>query len=333
MTRLFLVTSPLHLLVAILIASKSRNDRNLTILTGKNEERCVLFKKHLESWDTSPFSSVIHLVNGRNPAHFNQYLKHEKIDEIITGNDLTPEFHALLSCTSLNKATTVSYMDDGLYSYIEYEKEVPNKALYLLKNFFREATKGYKKPFPHTLGSSPLTSKCYLFYPEKRKPTLQKKSCELIISDTEQIKTLKSFAKHQLKHYKLQSLKEGYRLIAIPHQKALTDAFKQSLIKEITDSSGLIAIKNHPSNNSEILGTLIPPETEYIVIPQEVPLELLISLYTPKQLISGVSSTALTVKALSPETNIKAISWPKEIESIFFDLSEYKSDSIERNFN
>jgi hypothetical protein len=333
MTRLFLITSPLHLLVSVLIASKYRSDKNIVILAGKNQQRGAHFKKLLDAWQHSPFDQVHHLTYAKNPGNFDTLLQKLNVNEIITGNDLIPEFHALISNKYIHQTATISYMDDGLYSYIEYEKEIPNKALYTLKNFFREATKGYKKPFPHTLGSSPLTSKCYLFYPDKRKPTLQKKSCELILSNTEQIKTLKSFAKHQAKHYQLQSLKGGYSLIAIPHQKALTKAFKQSLIKEIADTTGLIAVKNHPSNSIEILGTLIPPETEYIVIPQEVPLELLISLYTPKQLISGVSSTALTVKALSPETNIKAISWPKEIESIFFDLSEYKSDSIERNFN
>jgi hypothetical protein len=329
MSTVFLATSPLHIIISTLIASSmKKTDCNL-ILCGKEKERIKLFNTLLTQWPQSPFSSVVSLEHAKRPKNFIHTLNAIKPTEVIVGNDLVPEFFAIAHLsTKFN--FKLSYMDDGLHSYIEYDKAVKNKYFHFLQNIARRITKGYTKPLPHTLGSSPLTNDAYLFFPLLAKNRIISKNCLQIIISKKSIMILKDFGKHCCKELNLQlpPSQENIALFVLPHHSRMSLAiqrdFEDSMKKSITKN--LIPIlKNHPSNDDIIADNILNKFTKNSIstIPKSLPIELIICYKQPNFIMGGLSSIFLSTKAMSDNIKFKLIAdketiIPQQISDVLF---------------
>ena len=329
MSTIFLATSPLHILISTLIASSMKKAECHLILCGKEKERIRLFHTLLTQWPQSPFSSIIALEHAKRPKNFIDTLNTIKPTEVIVGNDLVPEFFAIAHLsTKFN--FKLSYMDDGLHSYIEYDKAVTNKYFHFLKNLTRRISKGYTKPLPHTLGSSPLTNDAYLFFPLLAKDRIISKNCLQIIINEKSIITLKDFGKHCCKELNLQlpPRQESIALFVLPHHSRMSldiqREFEISIKKSI--SKNLIPVlKNHPSNDDTVVDNILRNFTNNSIstIPKALPIELIICYKQPHFIMGGLSSIFLSTKAMSDNIKFKLIAdeetiIPPKISDILF---------------
>lgn len=320
MNRIFLATSPLHILVSIMVASPLREDKNILILTGKNHSRNKIFSDAFTRWKDSPFTKVYLLNKSRRPDDFSIITQRINIDEIVVGNDLIPEFYALIANRHISSNTILSYMDDGLHSYIEYKKAYPKKIFHFLSNIFRRVSKGYTKPFPHTLGSSPLTKNCYLFHPESGKKSLKSKHCQKIENNEKQLSDVKDFALCILNSSKILDTISGtdYTLLALPHNKNINEELICDISEHLSTRKGEILIKNHPSNTNDSLKN-IPNIGSYTEVPKEIPMELLLAIRPPKTIIGGLSSIFISAELFRSDITFKILG-DKKNESLILGI-------------
>jgi hypothetical protein len=337
MSIIFLATSPLHIIISTLIASSmKKTDCNL-ILCGKEKERIKLFHTLLTQWPQSPFSNIVALEHAKKPKNFIDTLNAIKPTEVIVGNDLLPEFFALAHLsTKFN--FKLSYMDDGLNSYIEYDKAVKNKYFHFLKNITRRITKGYTKPLPHTLGSSPLTNNAYLFFPLLAKNKIISKNCLQIIINKKSIMILKDFGEHCCKELNLQlpSGQENIALFVLPHHSRMSLAIQRDFensMKESIAKNLIPVLKNHPSNSDTVAENILNKFTKNSIstIPKSLPIELIICCKQPNFIMGGLSSIFLSTKAMSDNIKFKLIAdkeiiIPPQIADILF------SADLKQNF-
>jgi hypothetical protein len=326
MSTIFLATSPLHIIISTLIASSmKKTDCNL-ILCGKEKERIKLFHTLLTQWPQSPFSNIIALMHAKKPGNFTDSLREIQPTEVIVGNDLVPEFFAI-SHLAKKFNFKISYMDDGLHSYIEYKKELPSHFIHELKNLGRRLIKGYTKPYPHTLGSSPLTTSAYLFYPKLSKEEVAKKKCHTISTNDLSKSLLASLGEHCIKNWDINLPDSNFALFVVPHYSRMTGSIKLEFINSIKSfhKNGITSIiKNHPSNDDCYIEDLFKdlPEDIAIEIPKTLPIEILICARPPKFIMGGLSSIFLSTKALARDTEFKLVgddqhSIPSNLSTLF----------------
>jgi hypothetical protein len=311
MSNIFLATSPLHVIISTLIASSMKRVECHLILCGKEKERIKLFHTLLHQWPQSPFSSIIALEHAKRPSNFIHTLNTIKPSEVIVGNDLVPEFFAIAHL-SVKYNFKLSYMDDGLHSYIEYIKDLPFPIIHEIKNLGRRLIKGYTKPFPHTIGSSPLTTSAYLFYPEFSKELVAKKKCYKISINEASKSSLASLGEHCINNWDISLPATNIALFVLPHYSRMSESIKFEFITSITSfyNDGVFPIiKNHPSNDDsyieDILGGI--PKNIAIEVPKTLPIEILICARPPAFIMGGLSSIFLSTKALARDTKFKLV--------------------------
>lgn len=311
MSIIFLATSPLHIIISTLIASTFEKNTCNLILCGKEKQRIQNFNSLISTWSESPFQEVYPLVKAKNPKDFINLVEKLKPTEVIAGNDLVPEFFALAHLAK-RYSFSLSYMDDGLHSYIEYKKKIPSQLAHSTKNLIRQFSKGYKKPFPHTLGSSPLTKKAYLFFPDLAKKNIQSKDCTYISINREKKNLLKSFGWQCIKklNIKLPDTDKNVALFVLPHFSRITysieEDFKRAIKSSINDGLTII-LKNHPSNDDRLLLELMALSKKSYVIPKSIPVELIICCHPPHLIMGGLSSIFLSTKALASNSRFSLV--------------------------
>jgi len=308
---IFLATSPLHVIISTLIASSLNKEKCNLVLCGKEKQRIKQFHALISDWPESPFAKVFALDKAKRPKDFINVITEVKPTEVITGNDLVPEFFAIAHLAN-NYTFNLSYMDDGLHSYIEYKKELPSKFNHSLKNLVRKISKGYKKPFPHTLGSSPLTKKAYLFFPNLAKDNILNKECSSIGINKNSRNLLSSFGRHCLKnlHIDFPRAEETLALFVLPHFSRMNNSIKNEFIRAIKQAvvSGMTPmIKNHPSNNDDLISGYKSLYSKVYIIPKSLPVELIICHHPPQFIMGGLSSIFLSTKALTNEVRFNLI--------------------------
>lgn len=333
MNVLILASSPLHLLNALLLSQNYTNWKISLVFTGQHKDRCNLFSDTINNWKENPFHSVSYeaitsndeaadLINKTSPAM------------IVAGNDLISEF-TILAYSAKKKSIEIAYMDDGLFSYFEYDKHIPNIIYYHTRNFLRRTIKKYSKPLPHTMGSSPYTKKAFLLYPSKAKRNILKKECLPIVSKENfynQKSILNKFSYHLIDSLKIKiDSNFSNSLIALPHESRIDKSIKSKIVKSLSEfenSNTTVYIKNHPNNSDSIIKDLTE-NTNTIEIPKYLPIELFIPLIQPKIFLGGFSSIYCYVKKLFPETEISIIGERLNNEK---DLDSFFSESTKKRF-
>ena len=311
MNTIFLATSPLHVIMSTLIASSLKKENCYLVLCGKEKQRIKQFHSLISGWSESPFVEVFALDKAKRPKDFVGVIKKVKPTEVITGNDLVPEFFAIAHLAR-NYTFNLSYMDDGLHSYIEYEKEFPSKFSHKFKNLVRQINKGYKKPFPHTLGSSPFTKKAYLFFPDLAKDNIKNKECSSIVINENSRNLLSSFGLHCIRnlHIDFPNATECLALFVLPHFSRMNNSIKDEFAGAIEKAAaaGMVPIiKNHPSNDDSLISSFKSQYRNIYIIPKSLPVELVICHHPPQFIMGGLSSIFLSTKALTNEIRFNLI--------------------------
>jgi hypothetical protein len=199
----------------------------------------------------------------------------------------------------------LSYMNDGLHYYIEYEKVLPTAITitHNIKNIGRRFIKGYKKSFPHTLGSSPLTTSVFLFYPELTKKNVTLKICNKILFNSNSV----CLCKHCIDNWNIEIPNNDLALYVMPHHSRISDSVMSEFVHSITscEKLGLISIiKNRPNNDSKFIKEVLSkiPNIVAINTPKTLPIEILICARLPKFIMGGLFSIFLATKALAKDT-------------------------------
>jgi hypothetical protein len=325
MKTLFIATSPLHILISTLIASSMNKDECNLVICGKNKERNKELSFIMSKWPNSPFHETTSLNNSKKPSDFKKTISQTNPSQIIIGNDLIPEFYSIAHIAKQKKISLV-YMDDGLHSYIEYDKKLPSKSLHVFYNIIRRVIKGYFKPYPHTLGSSPLTDKSFLLFPELAKENVKHKICtQIVINSTSRnlLSDMGNFFVNKL-NLTLPS-SEKVALFILPHHSRISipvgNQFRDRL-KKFTSDGMTVLIKNHPSNDDSIIKDIIGFSSSAIVeIPKILPIEILICVRSPDIIIGGLSSIFLTTRALQHNVEFELVS--SDLKSIPLPLSKF----------
>lgn len=292
-----IITSPLHMLIALILCRSNPENKYSLVFTGKNHDRN---KKFQESINSLKIDNIMHvdLVRLKTKKDVVTFLGKYTPDEIITGNDVIHEF-AITSYIANKKNILLSYLDDGLFSYNEYTPK--KESLTWLKNAFRLAVKGYKRQKRHTIGSSPLTKKAYLFLPDKAKPSLQNKTIIKIGTSKETMQFIIRCAPAFLKEYQEHVNNDIDAIICIPRisNGSTTIDNINNYLTSCAKKNQKVRLKNHPNNDKSILQGM-----EEITLPSHIPAEILFALIKPKKIFVSDSSVGFITQLLLPEIEI-----------------------------
>lgn len=305
MNTAVLITSPLHMLIGLILCFTNPKTQYSLLLTGRNYERNKRFKDYIDNLKLNNIKTC-ELIRLQTRNDVIKFLEKHLPDEIITGNDVIHEF-VITSYIANKRNILLSYLDDGLYSYNEYSPR--KETLPELKNIFRLLFKGYKRPIRHTIGSSPLTKKAYLFLPENAKPSLKEKTIVKIDTSEETRKFIQRCAQAfcNTNNLNMQSIDN---MVILPHskniidQKKLIEAIKNHLNK-CNDLNKLVMLKNHPSNTNDDFSVI--KDIEKHILPNHLPAEILIALFQPKTIYVSNSSIGFIAKLIFPEIKIHSL--------------------------
>lgn len=322
MKTTFLATSPLHVLIAIIIASNNENSEQQLIICGRHKKRNTILYRLISQWRDNPFFEVINLKKSRRPWHFKQALKSFNPQVVLAGNDLTKQFYSV-AALSKKLGYSMEYMDDGLHSYIEYSKELPHPLLHAFQSLFIRLLKGYTKPYPHTLGSSPITKKAHLFFPELAKLTIRDKECKKIVISEHTIELLQDLASYAVESLGIEmpDPKRKVALYTLPHHTRITSetlsSFSASMQRSLMKGYQVV-IKNHPSNEDSLIKFFrkAVEGEQFLILPKILPIEIFIFLTHPILVCGGLSSIFLTTKALNAESSLEIHMSDEEAENI-----------------
>jgi len=323
MNNLFIASSPMHILNAIIITALTEDYENNLVLCGRFKERNVFFFQLLESWHLNPFSHIFNLPELKHTSQIIPVMNKVRPDNVIFGNDRRPEFYALKSIQQ-RFGFNLDYMDDGLFSYTEPTKKRPGKFVHHMKNIVRKVVKGYTKPYGKPFGSSEKIKKAYLFFPEIAKSDIRKKEC-LRLDINQNVKhILSDLGQHAARVLDMKMPPHGSRvaLYALPHQLHINSTVIQEIKQSLLDSveQGMtVVLKNHPRNDEQLISELtkcLNDSSEIYVIPKDLPIEILIYSLQPEVVFSGISSIFLSCKAMSLNTRFELMATAAERENM-----------------
>lgn len=300
-----LITSPLHMLIGLILCFTNKKNQYSLLLTGKNDERNKRFKNYINNLKLNNIKNC-EIIKLQTKSDVIKFLDTYKPDEIITGNDVIHEF-VITSYIANKRNILLSYLDDGLYSYNEY---IPrNENLPRLKNIFRLLFKGYKRPIRHTIGSSPLTKKAYLFLPENAKPSIKEKFIIKIDTGEGTRNFIQQCAQAFCNTDNL-NMQSVDNMVILPHSKNIID--QKELIKAIKNHlhkcnalNKFVMLKNHPSNTNDYLSAI--KDIENHILPNHLPAEILIALFQPKTIYASNSSIGFIAQLMFPEIKIRSL--------------------------
>lgn len=298
---------------------KERFKDSVYLLPGKNELKHVGALKAYVLKNTDWF---------RQKRVLKQVLSQNKIDGILIANDHSPvcqytlywmEKHGL-SCKCF-------YLDDGAASYASN----PRKPYSLLKLLKYKVSYGWWYKAPGDFGASEWVDGGYVFNIGLAKHQIRSLKVVKELQFLPLNSTKKSLIKkvYQLVNFELKKL-EGIKYLIvfdlISHAIKFQPDYLQKMLTIISSlqahSPGTIAVKLHPREKEQNIH-LFSENT--LLLPTELPFELIIPFLDNKVIILGGTSTAIMDAALlKPELTIKAYRLPylrEDVSELFKNIS------------
>lgn len=216
-----------------------------------------------------------------------------KPDEIVVGSDRRIEFQYLMHRFRRSGHDVKGvYLDDGLFSYLEWPKKPLQR---YLDNLFKKLAYGSWWHAPEQIGDSQWVDEVRLFAPEFARPSLKARKVELILGSTIHDKTINEISRRIMKKMGVDvpMLFKAEKVILIPHPHNLDglSGFSRQVLDEFYSSDNPVLVKYHPRFKGEdVLG--LGGKGGYL-LPDNVAFEFFLPLLNKQAEVIGDLTTAL----------------------------------------
>lgn len=345
-TALFLVSTPLHLLVSIAIADTLGIDNAHLVFIDQVQGRKNPYLETLEHWPQSPFKSLavfyrpqrklLSKLRSRKETFAGLAAIVERLQpaHIYTGNDRRVEFqYCMHRAQQLGCKPAGYYMDEGTFTYVG-RKASSLFADKVLDNFVKKLAYGLWWHHPETVGASDWIDTVYVSFPDIIHPLLKNKNVRQLTLAFWQSTRLIDFCQSLVSHIgKPENLALFDLLITLPHESIINaNPHYKGQIKAVIEKQigqGLkVGVKYHPRDtNADLLalGDIAGVE----ILSRELPFEALLPMIKAGATVLGdFSTTLISTRLLRPDLHAKAIDHGSNKNSAEF-IELYKKMGIE----
>lgn len=322
----YFISSPLHFLLAVNMAIRYRDARNIAVISSRIESNARLLGEVIRR-DGQVFCDVLTLESGPGRGKARQrkqrmeilrnYLQERPAAKIFTGTDRHVEFqYAMHLARRHDPATEGIYLDDGLHTYLGSRRMHSFQHKYgdaLLKKLYYGSW--WKNPV--ILGTSGWISKVYAVFPDLVHPIYRAMGKTVLPFDSQYLADPAferiSSVLAEVTAIDRDTLAEVDFVLLLTHEQHYADTWAhiERIMKMLGAqcSSGRIAIKAHP--RSKLLAELRERYPHAVHIDNRVGFELLLPfLREDCVFLADISSSLFTVKWLRPKQRAIAIEVP-----------------------
>ena len=328
--HLFLVSTPLHLLVSLAIVDHLHiaNAHLLFIdqVMGVNNP----YYDTLQQWSDNPFCSMAVFYRPKKSAFTKLKARKttfsaltsvvEKLQpkHIYVGNDRRIEFQFCMhKATELGCAPIGYYLDEGVFTYVGRAAS-HSFADKTLDNAAKKLFYGMWWRHPPTVGASTWISVVYASYPALIHPLLKSKEVRELSLAFWQTEGLLAFCRQLV-----DKLAGGLdfstidAVVTLPHESILLadSRYKmriQQLLQQQLDAGKTVAVKYHPRDSvPDALSVALLENV--VLIPRTLPFEALLPmLKTGCRVLGNFSTTLITARLLRPDVVAQALSYGED---------------------
>ena len=338
--HLFLVSTPLHLIVtlAIIDTHKIKSPHLVFIDQVKGKENPYL--QTLEQWKENPFIST-HVFYRPDRRLFSKLklrrqtfrslgkiINDVKPSHIYVGNDRRVEFQLCMhKATEAGLSPIGYYMDEGTFTYVG-RKASFSFSDKVIDNTFKKLFYGSWWQHPPTVGASSWITTVFASFPDIVHPLLKNKQLVQLTLKYWQSELLKQFCTNLIDTIgRPEHLQEYDLILTMPHESVITsNSNYKSVVEKIINQqvkSGLkVGIKYHPRDTeADMLKVGKLPGVE--LISQTLPFEALLPMIkTGAKIIGDFSTTLISTRLLRPDLIVEAIDHGKNGNEEFMRLYE-----------
>ena len=337
----YFVSSPLHFLLAVNMAIRYADARNIAVISSRIESNARLLGEVIGR-DGRVFCDVLTLEGGSGRGRSRQrkqrmkilrdYLQERPAAKIFTGTDRHVEFqYAMHLARRHDPAAEGIYLDDGLHTYLGSRRMHSFQHKYgdaLLKKLYY----GFWWKNPVILGTSGWISKVYAVFPELVHPIYREMGKTVLPFDSEYFADPAferiSRVLAEVAAIDRATLAEVDFVLLLTHEQHYADtwAHTERIMKMLCAqcSPERIAIKAHP--RSKLPDELRQRYPRAVHLDNRVGFELLLPfLREDCVFLADISSSLFTVKWLQPNQRAIAIEVPhptiehyrRELQALF----------------
>lgn len=320
MQAYYLVSTPLHLFVALGVALSRQSAETATLIfIDQYPGQSDVYIRCLKDHPLSPFKALVEF--GGRDVVFKQKLTFRKQlfadlqamiardcpDRIYVGNDRRVEFQYLMQAgRKINPELEGVYLDEGMFTYVG-RKASKSFSDAVVDTLLKKMAYGFWWSNPPTVGAGKWISQAYVAFADLVHPALTKKQLIPLEPTYFTHHHFQQLAACWLSQFHIDSgaLAELDLMITLPEK---TDMDKvsgyaehiQRLVWDLKQDAGLIGIKYHPSERSEDpLNLKQNPSVK--ILPAKLPFEAMLPFLKSIKLLGDMSSTLLTTKLFRPD--------------------------------
>ena len=322
---LFLVSTPLHLMVSIAIVDTLQVKNAHLVFIDQVAGRKNPYLQTLENWPQNPFKSVavfyrperrlISKLKTRREtfAALGRIVNTLRPAQVYTGNDRRIEFqYCMHKATVLGLQPKGNYMDEGTFTYVG-RKASSSFADKVLDNAMKKIAYGPWWQHPETVGASAWIDTIYVSFPGIVHPLLRaKKTVQLTLAFWQSAKLVEFCSRLVDQIGRPENLARLEMLVTLPHESIIEASPNyKNQIKAIIEQQialGLnVGVKYHPRDtNADALGLASIPGVE--ILSRELPFEALLPMIKPGAIVLGdFSTTLISTRLLRPDLQARAI--------------------------
>ena len=344
---LYIISSVFHLLIATAVASTRPGNKAYWVFSRFNLQRLKVLQSCLIRYVNS-IDDVLYLDDSKssvkqrkkNSKVLLEFAQRREVSNVFVGNDRHVEFQFLVySLKKQNTQLRAIYLDEGLYSYIG-RKASTGFSERIIDQTLKRLVYGVWWQTPKTIGASNYIDEVWLAYPNQACSFLQAKHpIQLPVQGFDTV-VFKQFINCWGRLFDLpENLHDVDFILTITDEKnfakfpSYINSIKELVIALATEDFK-IAVKYHPNANQQDLLELGRLTDKVIVLPSDLPFEVLLPLLSKATLIAEFSSTLLTSKLLNPKMRVCSITHanqnvPPELSHLFKAI-QIESMSIEQ---
>ena len=323
--HLFLVSTPLHLLVSLAIVDAEKLEHVQLMFIDQVVGKANVYLKALEDWDACPFNKIdvfyqadksnIKKLKHRKKvfASIHAIIEEFKPNHLYVGNDRRIEFqYAMHAASEMQLKPSGYYLDEGTFTYVGRKASFSFSDKYI-DSTIKKLSYGFWWKHPPTVGASDWITTVYASFPEEIHVLLRAKEIRPLTLRYWQSSALKSFC-----HLLLDDLAKSISfdtydvIITLPHESIIASRTGYSqLLTAIINSrvkAGLsVAVKYHPRDKEKDALNISMLESVEL-LPAAIPFEAMLPMLKEGVEVLGDFSTALiTARLLMPSATVNAI--------------------------
>lgn len=317
--ELYFISSIFHLLVAAMTSASRPETRAFFVFIRFDKQRyealipcCATLLGRCDQLLFVDDGKSSTRQRKRNAAHILAFAKTQQVSRIFVGNDRHIEFQYVAHHLKKHIEMTAVYLDEGLYTYVG-RKSSQSFAEKWVDQGLKKLIYGYWWQTPPTIGASKFIDEAWLAYPDQACSMLQSKSVKQLPVKGAETQAFKVFIDCWAQRYVLPKMLDSVDyVLTITDEKnfARFPNYRESvsnLVRTLLKQDNKVAVKYHPNADGRDLLNLENMSGKIIVLPSELPFEVLLPLLSKAILIAEFSSTLLTARLLMPQMTVWSI--------------------------